>query len=41
MQVFVPQGILTINELQLPGKKRMKTKELLNGFAFESHFILT
>ncbi|CEN44778.1 methionyl-tRNA formyltransferase [Capnocytophaga canimorsus] len=41
LQVFVPQGILTINELQLPGKKRMKTKELLNGFAFESHFILT
>ena len=28
-------GWLTINEIQIPGKKRMKTADLLRGFTFE------
>ena len=30
------QGILIIDELQLPNKKRMEAKALLNGFSFET-----
>lgn len=41
LHVFVCKGILIIQEMQFPGKKRMQTKELLNGFTFAPHFILT
>lgn len=32
IRVAVQDGFIQINELQLTGKRRMKTKELLNGF---------
>lgn len=35
LKVATLGGFLQINELQLPAKKRMTSKELLNGFAFE------
>lgn len=35
LKVAVQNGFLQIEELQLPAKKRMTTKELLNGFSFE------
>ncbi|HET8885096.1 MAG TPA: methionyl-tRNA formyltransferase [Salinimicrobium sp.] len=34
LKVAHPEGFLIVKEIQLPGKKRMKTKELLNGFKF-------
>lgn len=34
LKVAVPNGFILIKEIQLPGKKRMRTKDLLNGFSF-------
>lgn len=34
MFVAVKGGFIDVLELQIPGKKRMKTKDLLNGFSF-------
>ncbi|AVR46462.1 methionyl-tRNA formyltransferase [Christiangramia fulva] len=34
LKVAVDHGFILIKEIQLPGKKRMKTKDLLNGFDF-------
>lgn len=34
LKVAVPHGFILIKEIQLPGKKRMRTKDLLNGFNF-------
>ncbi|MDO4881378.1 MAG: methionyl-tRNA formyltransferase [Capnocytophaga sp.] len=36
IKVAVSGGFIQINELQLPSKKRMTAKELLNGFTFNS-----
>lgn len=37
-EIFVnlPDGKLKIKELQLPGKRKMKAKDLLNGYSFKS-----
>jgi len=35
LKVAVKDGYILINEIQLPGKRKMKTKELLNGYQFE------
>lgn len=35
LKIAVQDGFLLVNELQLPGKRKMKTKELLNGYQFE------
>lgn len=37
--VFVPGGILKIMELQLSGKKRMKTEEFLRGFPLKEYHL--
>ena len=41
IKVAVEDGYVFIEELQLPGKKKMKAHELLNGFQFkkEAHFV--
>ncbi len=36
MHVYCTNGYLNINELQFPGKKRMKVSEFLNGFDLEA-----
>jgi len=36
LKVAVKDGYIIINEIQLPGKRKMKTKDLLNGYQFES-----
>jgi len=36
IKVAVRDGFIQVNELQLPSKKRMSSKELLNGFSFNS-----
>lgn len=35
LKIAVRDGFLLVNEIQLPGKRKMKTKELLNGYQFE------
>lgn len=35
LKVAVNNGYLILNEIQLPGKRKMKTKDLLNGYQFE------
>lgn len=37
LKVAVKNGYLFLNEIQLPGKRKMKTKDLLNGYQFEKH----
>ncbi|WP_372917047.1 methionyl-tRNA formyltransferase [Salegentibacter sp.] len=41
LKVAVDGGYIIINEIQLPGKRKMKIKDLLNGFEFgqESKFL--
>lgn len=39
LKVAVKEGFIKINELQLPGKKRMKTQDLLNGVQFSENSI--
>ena len=34
LRVAVPNGFIIIKEMQLPGKKRMAVKDLLNGYEF-------
>jgi len=36
LKVAVREGFLILKEIQLPGKRKMKTKELLNGYHFDS-----
>jgi methionyl-tRNA formyltransferase len=36
MKIAVSNGFIEIKDLQFPGKKRMKTSELLNGIAFSN-----
>lgn len=36
LKVAVKNGYILVNEIQLPGKRKMKTKELLNGYQFET-----
>ncbi|WGK64651.1 methionyl-tRNA formyltransferase [Croceiramulus getboli] len=38
--VAVADGCLQIDELQLPGKRKMNSKDLLNGFEFKENAIL-
>lgn len=40
IHVAVFDGFLAIKELQLPGKKRLKTDELLRGFKLTNHFYM-
>ena len=40
IHVAVVDGFLAIKELQLPGKKRLKTDELLRGFKLTNHFYM-
>ncbi len=40
LKAAVKNGLVTIEELQLPGKRKMKTRELLNGFHFEKEAYL-
>lgn len=35
LKVAVKNGYLIINEIQLPGKRKMKTRDLLNGYQFQ------
>jgi len=37
MKIAIKDGFIEILSLQFPGKKAMKTSELLNGMAFSSH----
>ena len=37
LDVLVEGGIIRIKELQLSGKKRMKTEEFLRGFHIEDY----
>lgn len=39
LSVVCPDGILVIDEIQLPGKKRMKTEDLLRGYTFAENSI--
>ncbi len=34
MKIAVNNGYIIINEMQLPGKRKMSIKDLLNGFSF-------
>ncbi|MFO7721146.1 MAG: methionyl-tRNA formyltransferase [Gillisia sp.] len=36
LKVAVKEGFLILKEIQLPGKRKMLTKELLNGYNFET-----
>ena len=36
LKATVRNGFIILNEIQLPGKRKMKSKELLNGYHFES-----
>jgi methionyl-tRNA formyltransferase len=36
LKVAVKDGYILVNEIQLPGKRKMKTKELLNGYQVET-----
>ena len=38
LKIFGKDGALDIKELQLAGKKRMTTEELLRGFSFNGSF---
>ncbi len=35
IRVYCKDGLINIEELQMPGKKKMKTDELLRGFSFQ------
>ncbi len=40
LKVAVHGGIILIHEIQLPGKRKMKTSDLLNGFEFHKDAIM-
>ena len=37
MKVAVNDGFINIKEIQLPGKRKMDVKSLLNGYHFEEN----
>jgi len=37
LKIAVKNGFILINEMQLPGKRKMHIKDLLNGYTFNSH----
>ncbi len=37
LKVAVQDGYILVNEIQLPGKRKMKTNDLLNGFVFHEN----
>ena len=37
LKVAVREGFIMIYEMQLPGKRKMKIKDLLNGFSFNEN----
>ena len=39
LKVAVERGFIQLLEIQLPGKRRMNTKDLLNGFIFEENAV--
>ena len=41
MRIAVKDGYLLIKEIQLPGKRKMETSALLNGYSFEAEAKLT
>ncbi len=41
LEVYLAGGIISIKELQLPGKRRMKISELLNGYSFPERLHFT
>lgn len=40
IKIAVQEGFLIINEIQLPGKRKMKAADLLNGFEFHKNAIM-
>ena len=38
VKVAVPDGFVSVLSLQLPGKKRLKTDELLRGFRLTNEY---
>ncbi len=41
LKVAVENGFINLLEIQLPGKRKMKTQDLLNGFNFEENAMVT
>ncbi len=41
LKIAVENGYIQLLEIQLPGKQKMKTQDLLNGFNFEENAIVT
>jgi len=39
MKIAVKNGFILIDQMQLPGKRKMNTRDLLNGFAFHTNAI--
>ncbi len=37
LKIAVKEGFILINEMQLPGKRKMNIKDLLNGYAFNAY----
>lgn len=37
LKVAVPNGMILIEEMQLPGKRKMKISDLLNGYSFDDN----
>ena len=37
LKIAVKDGFILINEIQLPGKRKMNVKDLLNGYAFNAY----
>ena len=40
LEINLPNGIILIDEIQLPNKKRMKVKALLNGWQIENDYFI-
>ncbi len=41
VKIAVKNGLIHLLEIQLPGKRKMKTQDLLNGFKFDRNAIVT
>ncbi len=41
LKIAVKNGFIHLLEIQLPGKRKMKTQDLLNGFNFEENALVT
>ena len=37
LKIAVKDGFILINEIQLPGKRKMNVKDLLNGYTFNTN----